>query len=127
WIELLGVKAEDGVLVELANGLLGAQYGLAEWVVFPEILREYLMDEVVRIVFVHLDLFEDHAFFASDVFGFEYRIQDNVAEDVNGDGQVLVEDLGVEADGFFSGKGVHVATDGIHLARDVESGARPRA
>ena len=38
-------------------------------------------------------------------------------------GNVLVEDFHVEADAFLGGKGVHVAADGVDLARNVLRGA----
>ena len=87
--------------------------------VFPEILGEDFVDEVVGIVLVHLDFFEDDAALAADVAGVENRVQHQVAENVHSDGQMLVQNLNVEADTFLGGEGVHVAADGVHLARNV--------
>src|SRR5215470_3694749 len=80
------------------------------------------MDQVIGIVLVHLDLFQDHAFFAGDVFGLENGIEDKVAENIQGYGQMLVQDLDVEADGFLARKGVHVAANGVHLPGNISSG-----
>ncbi len=53
----------------------------------------------------------------------EDRVEDEVGEDVEGRRDVLVEDLDVEADGFFAGEGVEVAADRIHFAGDALRGA----
>ncbi len=45
----------------------GAQDRFAERMIFPEILREQLVDEDVGIVFVDLDFFEDDAALALDL------------------------------------------------------------
>src|SRR5205807_8546618 len=66
---------------------------------------------------------EDYTAFAGDVGGIEYGIEDQVTENVEGDGHVFVENLDVEADTLFGGEGVHVAADGIHLAGDLFGGA----
>ena len=50
--------------------------------IFPEILGEDFVDEIVRIVFVHLDFFHDHAALAGDVGGIEHRVQNQVAENI---------------------------------------------
>ena len=55
--------------------------------------------------------------------GVEDRVQHQVAENVHGDGQMLVQHLDVEADAFLGGEGVHVAADGVHLARNFLRGA----
>src|SRR5579859_1865094 len=81
--------------------------------ILPEVLGKYLMDKVIGIIFIHFDLFQDHAFFAGDVLGIKDRVQHQVAQNINGDGHVLIQHLDVEADRFFSGKGVHVAADGV--------------
>ena len=121
--EALPIEADEGVLFEAADGFVGAEDGLAEGVVLPEILGKDLVDEVVGVVLVHLDLFEDDAALAGDVLGGEDRVEDEVGEDVEGGGDVLVEDLDVEADGFFAGEGVEVAADGVDLAGDALGGA----
>src|SRR5215469_18085729 len=116
--EPLPIETEQVFLPERAYCLLGSQNGFAQWMIFPEVLGEDLVDEVVGIVFVHLDLFQDHALFAHDVFGIEYRIQDQVAQDIDGDRQMLIQDLNVEADGLLAGEGIHVSANRVHLARN---------
>ena len=87
--------------------------------VLEEVLGKQLVNEVVGIVLVHLDFFQNHAALAGDLAGREHRIQHHVAQDVDGHRQVLVEHLHVEAHGFLAGEGVHVAANGIHLPGDV--------
>ena len=45
--------------------------------------------------------------------------QNQVGEHVEGDGQVFVQHLGIEADHLFGGEGVEQAADGIHLAGNL--------
>ena len=58
-----------------------------------------------------------------DVVGREGGVEDEVGEQVEGGGDVFVEDLDVEADGFFAGEGVEVAADGVDFAGELLGGA----
>jgi len=91
--------------------------------IFPEALREELVDEDIGVIFVDFDLFENDAPFALDVGRGEDGVQDEVAENVEGDGDVVGEGLDVEADGLFAGEGVEIAADGVHLAGNELCGA----
>jgi len=91
--------------------------------VLPEALSEQLMDQHVRVVFVDLDLFEDDAALALDVRRGKGRIQDQVGQNIQGNGDMLSQGLDVEADGFLAGEGVQVAANGIHLTGDQLRGA----
>ncbi len=97
---------------------------MAERVVFPESLGEDFVDEIVGVVLVHLDLFEDDAALAGDFIAGEDGVEHEVGEHIEGGGHMLVEHLDVEADGFLAGEGVEVAADGVHFAGDVLRGAR---
>ncbi len=121
--EAAGVLGEDDLLVEAGDGFGGAEDGAAEGVALPEVLGEELVDEVVGVVFVHFDFFEDDALFFGDVVGGEGGVEDEVGEEVEGGGDVFVEDLDVEADGFFAGEGVEVATDGVDFAGELRGGS----
>ena len=87
--------------------------------VLPEILGEQLVDEVVRRVLDHLDLFEDDLLLALDVVGAERRVHHDVGEHVDGERQVLVEHLDVVARVFLGGERVHLAADGVDRLGDV--------
>ena len=50
-------------------------------------------------------------------------MEDEVGEDVEGFGGVLVQDLDIEADGFLAGEGVEIAADAVDLTGDVLGGA----
>ncbi len=118
----LPVEVEYVVLLEGTDSFLGAQNRFAESVVFPEILCEDFVDEVIRIVLVHLDFFQNHAFFAGNIFGGEHRIEYEIAQNINRHRHVFVKHFDVEADGLFGGEGVNVPADGIHLARNLFCG-----
>jgi len=81
------------------------------------------VQDVLGAVHIHLDLFEDDLLFLLDVRRGKERAEDQVGDDVEGDGQVLVEDLGVEAGELFGGEGVEHAADGVHGAGDLLGGA----
>src|SRR5438034_8205395 len=87
----LPVKSKQLLLLERADRLLGAQNRLAQRMVFPEILGEDFVDEVIGIVLVHLDLFQYHAFFPNDVLGSKNRIQKHVTQDVNRNREVPMQ------------------------------------
>ena len=85
------------------------------------------MDQVLGIVGVHLQLFEDNALLLLHIVGAESGVQHQVREDVEGQRQMVVENLGVEADQFLRSEGVQVATDGIDGAGDLLRATRERA
>src|ERR1700734_2931026 len=122
-LEALLEEADEGVLLEAANGFASAEDRLAEGVTLPEVLGKDFVDEGIGTVLVHFDFFEDDAALAGDFLGGEDRVEDEVGEDVEGGRDVLVEDLDIEADSFFAGKGVEVATDGVDFAGDTLRGA----
>ncbi len=121
--ELAAVVGQDRVLIESPDRILRAQDRLAQRMALEEILGEDLVYEVVGIVLVHLDLFQNHAALAGDLLAVEDGMQDHIAENVDGYRQMFIQHFNVEADGFLAGEGVHVAADGIHLARNVFGGA----
>ena len=72
------VIAEELVLIELAHRGGGAQNGLAQWMILPEVLGEELVHQHVGIVFVDLDLFENHAALALNVARGKGRVEHQV-------------------------------------------------
>src|SRR5271155_393193 len=121
--ETLAVETEDGITLEGFHGIFGSQDRLAQRVIPPEVLGKDFVDEIVGAVFVHFDFFEDHAPFTADVLYIKCGIEDEVAEDIHGDREMLVQNLDVEANALLGGKGVHVSTDGVDLSRNVLGGS----
>ena len=104
----------DHVAIEAADGLLGPQNRASQRVPFPEAAGEELVDLVLGIVHLHLQLFEDDAFFLLDVLRLEQGIADQIGHHVEGFRQMLVQHLDVVADQFLGGERVQAAADGIH-------------
>ena len=72
------IMTVHGFPIEAFDRFLGAEDGLAQRMVLPEIGRENFVDKVIRVVLLHFQLFEDHAFFLGDVLFAEQRMQDQV-------------------------------------------------
>jgi hypothetical protein len=89
----------------------------------PETAREYVVKQIFRIVQVHLDFFEDDLAFLFHVIGIEFWPKDQIRNDVESDGQVLVKNFGVEANLLLGSESVEHAADGIHFAGDGFGGA----
>src|SRR5580765_1391672 len=87
--------------------------------ILPEILCEDFVDDVIRIVLIHLDFFENHTALPLDVFRLKDWTEYKVAQYVQCDRKMFVENFDVEADAFFRGEGIHVSADGVHLPRNI--------
>ena len=105
--------------MEGLHGLRPPENGPSQRVVLPEALREQLVDQIVGCVLDHLDLFEDHLLLALDVLGTERRVHHDIRQDVDGQRQVLVENLDVIAGVFLRGEGIELPANGIDRLRDV--------
>ena len=123
WDKALTIKIHHRVALECLDRVAGAQDGPAQRMVFPEILGEDFVDEVVGTVLVHFDFFQNHPALAGNVVGGESGIQDQIAENVERDRQMFIEHLNVEADALFGGERVNVPADRIHLAGNFLGGA----
>ncbi len=85
------------------------------------------MQQIFRVVQVHLDFFQDHLAFFFYIFGIELGPQNEIGNDVERNREMLVEHFGVETNLFFGGEGVQHSADGIHLSRNGFCGASLRA
>src|SRR5262249_15370125 len=55
--------------------------------VFPEVLRENFVNQVVRIILIHLDFFQDHTCSPTDALGMKNRVEDQVAKNIRAIGK----------------------------------------
>ena len=117
--EAVAVVAEELRLLQPAHRLLGSQDRLAQRMALPEVLGEDLVHQVVGVVLVHLDLFEDHTPLALDVALRKDRMQHQIAQYIERRRHMLIQHFNVEADRLFARKGVQVAADRVHLARNA--------
>ena len=116
------IVTPNHLAVETLHRFARAQNRLAQRMILPEIRREDLVDQIIRTVRLHLELFEDHAFFLVDILVAEHAVQHQVGQNIHGERQVLVQHLRVEAHQFLGGEGVQIAADGVHRARDLLGG-----
>ena len=56
----------------------------------PEFAEERLVDQVFRVIDLHLQLFKNHALFFRDILGVKPRIQDEVGNEVERASHVFV-------------------------------------
>ena len=121
---LLGEVAERRLAIVPGDRLTAAQDRAAQGVPGPDLPCEQIVDDVVGRVLDHLDLLQDDRFLALQLVGVEERVQEDVGQEIDGERQVLVEDLDVEAGMLLGGEGVHLAADRVHGASDRLGAAR---
>ncbi len=109
--EAVSIMPRNNGPLEALYGVARSEDGFAESMVFPETLRENFVDEIVGTILVHFDFFEDDAALTGNIVGVEYGTKHEIAKNIKRDGDMLIENLDVEADAFFGGEGVHVAAD----------------
>ncbi len=120
----LVVVGNDLFAPEPVHSLLGAQNRTAERMVGPEGGDEDFVNEIVRRVFDHLDLFEDDAALDLEVVVGEARRDDDVGQQAERGLHLLVEDVAVERGVLLAGEGIDVAAEDVDHLGDVAR--RPR-
>src|SRR6266849_5467479 len=112
---------------ELANSVRSAQNRPAKGMLRPEAAGENFVQQRFRIVEIHLDLFENYLTFFGHVVGIEERTKTQVGNNIERNGEMIVENFGVEANLFFGGEGVEHSADRIHFTGDGFGGTALRA
>ena len=110
--------------VQRSDRLGGAENRASERMIRPEVGREHLVHEVVRRVLDHLDLFEDNVLLAADLLVGEGRIQQQVAQQIDGPREMLVKHLDVVAGVLLRGERIELPADRVDLLCDGLRGAR---
>ena len=93
--------------------------------ILPEVLGKDLVDEIVGIILVHFDLFQNDAPLTSDILNGEDRVEYQIAEYVESNRQVLIENFNVETDAFLRRESIHIAADRVYLPSDLFRRAIP--
>jgi hypothetical protein len=130
--EMIGSKpvpeALDKMLaIEAADSFWCAENGAPERMFGPKATRENIVKKIFGIVQVHLDFFEDDLAFFSNIIGIELGAKNEIGDNVKSDGEMFVENFGVETDLFFRGERIEHSADGVHFAGDSFGGAAFRA
>src|ERR1041385_1423824 len=108
---------------KLLHGFRCSQNWPAQWMLRPEATGKNFVQQRLRVIEIHLDLFENHLALFVYILGIEKRAQAKVGNDVKGDRQMLVEHFRVEANLFFGGKSVQHSANRVHFAGYGFSGA----
>ena len=77
------------------------------------------MNHLVRRVVVHPNLFEHDLLLFGEFSRVEYRVEKHVAENIDRERDVMIDDLCVVAGRLFIGERVEIAADAIHGLRDL--------
>ncbi len=118
-----GVDAPASI-VGCRHRLGRAKDGTPQRMIRPELLREHLVHQVVRRVLDHFDFFEHHTLLARNLLGRQRRPQQHVAQQVERNRQMFVEDFDVVPGVLLRRERVDLSTNGIDLLREVTG--RPR-
>ena len=106
-----------------ADPFHGAQHRTAEGLFGKRGFLEEIEDHVVGGVLGLVDFLHDHVLLAGQFVGVHDRMLQNVGDDIDGQGQVFLQDLGVIR-GVFAGRvGVQVPADGLDLLGDFQGAA----
>src|SRR5579872_2710414 len=70
--------------IETADGFTRSEDWLSKGMVFPEVRRENLMDQIIRAIRLHLDLFQNDALLLLYIGVGKARVQDEVRQNVKG-------------------------------------------
>ena len=122
-----GHVGKDLVPGEGGDGLLGAQDGRGEDRAGIVGSAGGLEGLVLRGVLAHEDLLDDHPLLLLHLLFIEGGMEGDVGEHVHRKGQILVQDLGVEAGAFLGGESVQIPAHRVHLGGDVRRRATGRA
>jgi hypothetical protein len=83
-------------------------------------LGEEIVDAVLGRIERGADLLHDHVLLAGELGGIEDRVAQDVAEDVDGERDVVLEDAGIVGGRLDRGCGVDLAADRLDLLGDVD-------
>src|SRR5437588_2425329 len=113
----------DGVAAEGRDRLCGREHLAPGRMLWEQGFGEQVVDELRGLVLVHQDLLEDHLALGLELVGAERRRTDDVAQDVEAEVEVVVEQARVEGRVLLGGEGVHLAAHRLHRLRDLPSRA----
>ena len=85
----------------------------------PERLGVQLEDQIVRGVLHTVDLFQDHIPFGLEIALAQERAADEVGEDLDGEREIRVEDVGLVAGVVAAGEGVEAPAPDLELEGEL--------
>src|SRR5579883_3228653 len=90
----------------------------------PDGLEEDIVHEIVGLVLMALDLFQDDVLFPAQLLRVDHRVAEHVGEDVDRIRNILRKHFGVVAGVLLVGEGIQIAADPVDLVGDL-LGAAP--
>ncbi len=91
------VIAVERVAIKAFDGRLATKNGPSQRMVAPEVADERLVHQVLRVIHLHLQLFQNDALLLLNFFRLKQRVQHQVGKYVERQRQVIVQHLGVVA------------------------------
>ncbi len=107
--------------VKLDDVLRGAENRSTQWIFTPKIIARKQMEVFFRAVFHHAYFLQDNRPFFIDLGGIEYRIDENVREDIHHGFRMGIHDPGMVAGIFHGRKRIGMAADGIKFLGNLKS------
>jgi hypothetical protein len=89
----------------------------------PQLPRVQIVHHLLRIVIDHPDLFNDNLPLLVDIAGRQTRMDHQIAQQVDGVGQVFAQHGGVERCLLACGEGIQLASEPVDLLGNVASAA----
>jgi len=119
--------SEDGLFCYCRNSFSCSQNRHTDGMVGPEKAIKQHMDIIIRRIFHHADLLEDHLPLTLHVIGIESRIQENIRKDIRYASKVFAKDLSVKTGILLACKCIGHSPDCIQFLCDLKTGAIPRS
>ena len=81
-----------------------------------------LLDVRLRLILIHLDLFDDHGAFTIEVILFDRGVDVHVGQHINGLLHEFVGDACIVAGAFFLRKSIEISASALNRLRDLQRG-----
>src|SRR4029078_8924639 len=101
-----------------SDQIMDAQNGPTEPMRAESSTLRQIEDQIVRRVAGRPDLLQDNVALALELVGIENRLGQDVGQDVEGLGPVVLEDAGIVGRGFHAGRRIYFAAGGFDLFRN---------
>ena len=119
---LLAAVILQRLRINVLQGAGSAQNGPTQRLTGVDGGRQDLGHQIFGRIFIHADLFHNHAPLQIHILGTESRVQHHVAQQFSGLLHMGVQRAGIVAGVFLGGEGVHLTANGIEILCQIGGG-----